>query len=130
MSSFDTLPQRIFLDSSTLQTLDSYGAFIWDGYEIDTSDEIWSVPNGFDNLQSLRNIFIVQTRAPFEFALSQNSLAEARAKRDRKYLQWAYDVLDHWQACLESYDDTPFAGHGVEVASKLEGPSFGYLGGR
>ena len=128
MSDFVSLPRRIFLDSSTLQTLDTYGAFIWDGYEIESNDQIWHIPDGIENLEALRNIFIVQNRADFEFALSKNSFIEVSAKGDAGYLQWAYDVLDHWQASLESYDGDPFSGEGIALASKVDSPAFGYLG--
>jgi len=128
MNNLEALPVRIFLDSSTLQTLDVYGAFIWDGEEIEADDKIWSIPDGIESLQALRSIFMVNDRANFEFALSQNSFAEVAAKDDRGYLQWAYDVLAHWQIALESYDSNPFSGDGVKLADKLDSPSFGYLG--
>jgi len=52
--SFDELPRRLFLDSSTLQRLESYGEFIYDGGPIDENDRIWSVPNGIDEIEALR----------------------------------------------------------------------------
>jgi hypothetical protein len=73
----------------------------------------------------LRNIFFVNQRAGFEFALSENSLLEVSGKRDAWYLQWAYDVLDHWLACLEEAEDLPDKSG---LAAKLDGKSFGYLG--
>ena len=41
---FDKLPWRLFLDSSTLQALHSYGEFIYDGGSIDPKDRIWLMP--------------------------------------------------------------------------------------
>ena len=80
MNDLYSLPSRIFLDFSTLQILDVYGAFIWDGYEIEADDDIWSIPDGIENLQALRNIFIINDRAHFEFALSRNSFVKLQLK--------------------------------------------------
>jgi hypothetical protein len=33
--------------------------------------------------------------------LSSNSFVEVASSGDSRYLQWAYDVLDHWQTCVE-----------------------------
>lgn len=97
---FEEIPRRIFLDSSTLQTLQDYGAFLYENEPIDVNDPIHHDPHGVAKLEALRNIVQVTKRAPFEFALSNNSFAEVQAKGDFRYLQWAYDVLDHWLACL------------------------------
>jgi hypothetical protein len=92
---FEEMPRRIFLDSSTLQTLQDYGGFLYENEPIDISDPIHRDPRGIAKLEALRNIMQVAKRAPFEFALSNNSFAEVQAKGDSRYLQWAYDVLDH-----------------------------------
>jgi hypothetical protein len=130
MSRFDEIPTRIFLDSSTLQTLQTYGEFIWENCEVSKNDRIRRVPNGLENLEALRSIFIVNNRAQFEFALSENSFIEVRDRGDYSYLQWAYDVLDHWQACLDSYAKGPFTNQGAQLATRLDGASFGYLGNK
>lgn len=95
-SSFYKLPRRIFLDSSTLQALQDYGAFIWDGEALSESAHVRRDPKGLDKLEALRAIMFVNQRAMFEFALSENSLVEVSDKGDALYLRWAYDVLDHW----------------------------------
>jgi len=125
---FDNLPTRIFLDSSTLQTLNTYGEFIWEGIEVEDNNPIWIVPDGIDNLNALRNIFLVNQRANFEFALSQNSLQEVVAKGDNGYLQWAFAVIDHWQSMLDAYVQNPINQEDLTRAFKLDTPSFGYLG--
>jgi hypothetical protein len=130
MGRFDEIPARIFLDSSTLQTLQTYGEFLWENCEINGNDRIRRIPDGIENLEALQNIFIVNNRAQFEFALSENSLIEVEARGHHSYLQWAYDVLDHWQACLDSYDEAPFTNEGTHLATRLDGPSFGYLGNK
>jgi len=123
---FESLPRRIFLDSSTLQTLLTYGEFVWENIEPSDIDRIRSVPNGIQNLDALRNIFFVNQRAGFEFALSENSLSEVAARKDSRYLQWAYDVLDHWLICLE--EGASISGKRANLAAELDGNSFGYLG--
>ncbi len=124
-SSFDEIPRRIFLDSSTLQTLQSYGGFIYENDPVPESDRIYINPLGVPNLEALRWIMRVAERAPFEFALSKNSLREVERRNDASYLQWAYDVLDHWLTCLEeSWSDLQDAGRAVAI----ESPAYGYLG--
>ena len=126
LEDFEQLPRRIFLDSSTLQTLQNYGELIWENEEISLTNRIWSVTNGIQNVEALRDIFFVNQRAGFEFALSDNSLAEVSEKKDAHYLQWAYDVLDHWLTCLE--EGAGISGKRANLAAKLDGNSFGYLG--
>jgi hypothetical protein len=121
---FDDFPTRIFLDSSMLQTLENYGAFLYEKEDIAPTDRLHKNPLGVKNLEALRSIMQIAQRAPFEFALSHNSFQEVRAKADPRYLQWAFDVLDHWETCLEE------AGHDSlkpEAAALLDNPSIGYL---
>ncbi len=125
---FDSIPTRIFLDSSTLQTIQDYGGIVFEGEEIPQTDRIHRMTGFPDELLALHWIFALVVRAPFEFALSENSLAEVVAQGDPRYLQWAYDVLDHWHACLEGYGESPFSGEGDSRARALDDASaFGYL---
>jgi len=123
---FDLLPRRIFLDSSTLQSLQNYGEFIYDNVEIPEEDKIWSIPNGIENIESLRNIVFINKQGAFEFAISENSMIEVKAKKDYYYLIWACDVLDYWMTCLEN--SKMFSDKSQKLAIKMEGNSFGYLG--
>jgi hypothetical protein len=125
MEAFESLPGRIFLDSSTLQTLQRYGEFIFENIEPAPGDRTWGMRGHFDEIDALRAIFQVNQRATFEFALSAHSFQEVVARRDPTYLRWAYDVLDHWQACLA---ESGFEGTGLARAVLLDHPSFGYLG--
>jgi hypothetical protein len=123
------IPGRVFLDSSTFQTLQDYGEFIYDGGEISPDDKIWSIPDGFSNLEALRQIMFVGGRGSLQFALSRNSLQEVLDRGSCDYLQWALEMLDYWESCLASYeeDGSAFSGHGVALAAKLAEVRFGYL---
>ena len=95
----EALPQRVFLDSCTLQTLRDFGQFVWEGQALDVS-RLKSIPDGEDNVRALRRIFVVNERAMFEWILSDSSIAEAADKNDPGHLRWAFDVLDHSMTCL------------------------------
>jgi hypothetical protein len=127
--SHSEIPSRVFLDSSTLQTLQDYGEFIYDGGEIAQENRIWSIPDGFKNIDALRQIIIVASNASFQMALSHNSLKEVLDRGRYDYLQWALEMLDYWESCLAAYEDSSsaFSGNGVIVSAKLQENQFGYL---
>jgi hypothetical protein len=124
-SMFEEIPHRIFLDSSILQTLQKYGGFVYEYETIEVEDRIYRDQNGITKLEALRSIMRVSERAPFEFALSNNSLNEVRAKGDACYLQWAYDVLDHWLACLENIGEVT---GNVKSLTTINSNAYNYLG--
>jgi hypothetical protein len=123
-SKFEDIPRRIFLDSSTLQTLQDYGGFLYENEPLAVTNSIYRDPKGIAKLAALRPIMQIAERAPFEFALSHNSFAEVHAKGDSRYLQWAYDVLGHWLACLEESGE-PRANPALLAAIKSS--SYNYL---
>ena len=128
LRAFASLPGRVFLDSSVLQTLHEYGGDVYENEPLSPSDRIMSVTHGVENLDALRHIFRVNERAHFEFALSDNSLCEVQQRGDRRYLQWAYDVLDYWMICLAEAGGP--SEQTVELASVLDSPRFNYLSRR
>lgn len=122
ISDFKYLPRRIFLDSNVLQNLQVYGEFVFDNVEVSKDDK------NAENIAALRNIFFVNQRAIFEFALSNNSIKEVLKKNDKSYLQWAFDVLDHWNCCINEYENAEaFSGNGKGLLQKLNEKQFGYL---
>ena len=123
------IPGRVFLDSSTLQTLQTYGEFIYDGGEIPQGDRIWSILDGFENVDSLQQIVIIWGRGTFQLALSKNSLREVNDRGRYSYLQWALEMLDYCEGCLAEYCDgvSPFTGRGQDLAVKIAKGNFGYL---
>jgi len=120
---------RIFLDSSTLQTLQDYGEFIYDGMHLDPTARILRIPDGAANLQALRSLTMLAQRAGIELALSANSLREVEQKGDLSYLQWALEILDYWEQCLSLHypPGVPFTGKGVELAATITRHRFGYI---
>ncbi len=129
-SAFEELPRRLFLDSSTLQRLESYGEFIYDGGSIDENDRIWTIPGGVVEIEALRAIMFVGQRACFELVLSDNSFAEVGESGRVSYLMWAHEVLTYWQQILRNYADhgvAPLTGRGAQLALKLQSPKFGYM---
>jgi len=131
--SFEELPRRLFVDSSTLQRLESYGEFIYDGGSIDEDDRIWLIPGGVDDIQALRRIMFVGQRACFELVLSDNSFREVEDSGRVSYIMWAYEVVGYWKDLLRNYADhgvAPFSGKGEELARKLNTSKFGYFGAK
>ncbi len=124
-AAFEDIPHRIFLDSSTLQTLQSYGGFLYENEELDAADRIHRDPVGIRKLTALRCIMQVAQRAPFQFALSDSSFLEVTRRGDAHYLQWAYDVLDHWRTCLE---EVPSPAADLKIAAMIDKGSYNYLG--
>ena len=125
-SKFEDIPRRIFLDSSALQTFQTYGRFLYENGPLLHEDRIRRDPKGILKLEALRFIMQVAERAPFEFALSNNSFVEVRGKHDSQYLKWAYDVLDHWLACLDESEEP--CGSPIALAA-IDSNSYDYLGG-
>jgi hypothetical protein len=104
--SFETLPRRIFLDSCTAQMLRDYGGYIYESEPVPDSDRIHGVTDGHANIEALRDIFLINERATFEWIVSRGSLAEAHDKRDPGHLQWLRDIADHSEVCLDAEGPT------------------------
>ena len=121
---FEALPFRIFLDSCTAQTLRDYGGYIYEGEPISASEGIHRVRDGIANVEALRDIFLVNERAQFEWIVSRASLQEAHDKRDSGHMQWIWDIADHSEVCLEGDGQTE---ESEALAARLDEVKFGYL---
>ena len=122
--SLEPLPRRIFLDSCTVQTLRNYGGYIYEAEPIPDSDRIHRVTDGIANIEALRNIFLVNERALFEWIVSRGSMQEAHDKGDSGHMQWLWGIADHSEVCLEG--DGPTA-ESEALAKRLDESKFGYL---
>jgi hypothetical protein len=130
MEPLNNLPGRLFLDSSTLQALQTYGEYIYDGGYIDANNSLWSIPNGYPNIEALRQIMFVGQRANFELVLSSNSLREVADRMKHDYLQWAYEIVAYMDGLLSVYKAEgrlPFTGVGKDLAERVTPTNFGYL---
>jgi len=112
-----TLPRRIYLDTGTLQTTYDYGKTLWENELFEPLPRDVKVPGLADEVTALRNIFLVNERAPFEFAVTEASLREVAARNERADTQWVYDVLDSWLVSSEGEEPVP--------TSSFEDPRFG-----
>jgi hypothetical protein len=127
VAGFASLPRRLFLDSSTLQTLHAFGGVVFEGEEPSHGSRVDDIPGLWENLRALELIFAINERAMFDIVVSRRTLEEAAAKRDACYSRWAFDVYDHWLTRLDEYCgraavDPPAAGRKM-----LEDPTLGYL---
>lgn len=108
-----------------MQTLQTYGEFLYDGGSLSPRDRLYQDPKGVAKLKTFRWILEVAQRAPFQFALSKNSFIEVQHRGDTRYLQWAYEVLDHWLACFEVSGEPRVNARALAV---IDSVSFNYLG--
>jgi len=128
---FLSFPKRLFFDSCTLQYIQKYGDFIWDNVVPPPGDKIYTSSGGaYKELQALHDIWFTNQRNNLDFVISAASLEEVDAKGDYRYLQWAFDMLDYWQARLDEYaeyDVQSMTGRGEDWAAVLNNPSIGFL---
>ena len=123
---FAALPRRVFLDSTVLQTLLDYGGCIWEGEDVEENDRARTIPHRVSDIYALQRIFRLIDRGGFEFAISENSLREVADKRDSRYMQWSFYVLDHWLSCED--EGVAASEERVERTRVLDDDRFNYLG--
>jgi hypothetical protein len=114
-----SLPRRVYLDTSTLQTIYDYGEVIWEGERFIPSGHAGRVQGLADELEALRRIFLNE-RAQFEFVVSNASLREVDARNRPAYAQWVRDVLDTW--LIQSEGESPLV-----PTTTFDRPRFGNL---
>ena len=91
-----SLPRRLYLDTSTLQTVFGYGEVIWDGVPFQPVGRAVNVEGIADEVEALRKIFLVNTRAGFEFVVTDANLREVADRGHPDYTRWVFDVQDVW----------------------------------
>jgi hypothetical protein len=127
VATFESVPQRLFLDSSTLQTLHAFGGVIFEGEDPPPGSRADDIPDFRKDLRALELIFAVNERAMFDLVVSRRSLEEAAAKGDARYSRWAFDVYDHWLTRLDEYSGRAFSGPSTAGRKMLEDATLGYL---
>jgi hypothetical protein len=91
-----SLPRRIYLDTSALQSLHDFGGQVFEGELFVPAGRAGKVQGLADELDALRMIFAVNERAMFEFVVTEASLREVVIRHRPRYTQWVHDVLGTW----------------------------------
>lgn len=91
---------------------------------ITDTDRIRRVTEGLANIEALRNIFLINERASFEWIVSYGSLMEAHVKQDSGHIQWLLDIADHSERYL--LDDGLTVENRV-LAARLSEQKYGYV---
>jgi hypothetical protein len=80
VSAWISLPRRIYLDASTLQTVYDYGEVIWEAEPFEPIGRAAKVQGLAEEVDALRMIFLVNQRAMFEFVVTEASLREVEMR--------------------------------------------------
>jgi hypothetical protein len=118
------IPVRTYLDTSVLQTLHTYSEFVYENVELDADDRIHHNPQGVGNLEALRAIMQVQTRAQFQFIVSDSALQEVANRQRADYLYYALDVRQYSDDLLDELGEVAVPG----LAALLDHKALGFLG--
>lgn len=103
------LPRRVYLDTSTLQTLYDFSEVVFEAVPFLPRGRAASVEGFADELEALRRVFLVNERAQFEFAVTCASLREVAARDWPAFTRWVLDVLDTWLIQSEGETVVPSA---------------------
>jgi hypothetical protein len=97
IEAWHSFPRRIYLDTSTLQTIHEQGQTIFEDepYEPWTPGAV-TYERHEDQVPALQLILTINQRAQFEFVITGANLREAIAHVHcgQGYQQWVLDVLD------------------------------------
>lgn len=94
---FCALPRRLYLDTSVLQTVHTFGDSIFDGLASDDTDVSPASPQLIEDIEALRRILTVNQRASFEFVVTAANLDEVAERRHPDFTQWVLDVESSWR---------------------------------
>lgn len=120
LSAWRRLPRRMYLDTSVLQTVYDFGAVLFDGGPLDVSDHAARVAGIQLEVDALQAIFEVNTRAGFEFVVTEAALLEVLDRGKPGYSQWVLDMMDVWATQSTGDLFTP-------SVTRLDHPSFGMI---
>ena len=93
---WQSLPRRIYLDTSTLQKLFDFGGEIFEAEPFQPVGRAPRVQRLAEEIEALRMIFLVNERAMFDFVVTEATLLEVRGRDNPRYTQWVNDVRDTW----------------------------------
>ena len=110
--------------ASAEQTVRDYGGYIYETEPIPDFDRIHRATDGMANIEALRDIFLANERAMFEWVVSSGGTQEAHDKGDAGNMQWLWDIADHSEVCPEGGGPTV---ESEALASRLDEAKFGYL---
>ena len=82
MKAWLTLSRRIYLGTSTLQTMYDYGETLWQSAPFESLPRDAKVSGLADEVDALHNIFMVNEVAQFEFAVTEASSREVTARNE------------------------------------------------
>jgi hypothetical protein len=105
---FAALPQRVYLDTCTLQTTYEFDGVIFESEPFEPFGRAARIEGLGDELEALRKIFIVTERAMYEFVITETSLREVVARDCRGYTQWVHDIRDPWLIQSAGYETPPW----------------------
>ena len=116
-----------FLDSCVLQLIFDYGECVFENIEPRPTRSIFRIPGGYKELRSIQEIFFVNQRAQFEFAISRHSVSEAAERGNSGHFSWVLEVMGYWERILGNYENSLLSEKSANRASLAEHRSLGYL---
>lgn len=126
------IPNRVFLDTCTVQALVDCGNFIFgedqlprlEDHHPKNCPQVLKRPDSVEVLSCLKSIFLFNQRAHFEWIVSEKSLMEADARRYQNQSRYIREIMDHSSICLSENPPTDDA---FKMAEFFSGPRFGFF---
>lgn len=126
------VPRRIFLDTCTFQALWDCGGYVFaedefperTDYHPNHCPQVLKRADAADVLDCLRNIFLFDERAQFDWIVSRSSLKEVDDRGDQRASVYVRDIMDHSAICLS---ENPPGEEAARMAAYLSGPKCGFL---
>lgn len=118
--SWDRLPRRVYLDSSTLQTIHDFGGHFFDGETLTLDAHQRRVDGLSDEIWALAGVLEVNVRGAFQYVVTGAALDEVVARGVPSYTRWAVEMADLW-------DETSYQETFTPSENIARDPSFGMI---